>query len=143
MVVNVKKLHRSVHIEPQYAHPGDSGFDLTAATEGEIIIIPGDWATIPAGLAFELPHGYEMQIRPRSGLMSRYGVMGGFGTVDQGYRGEVHVVLYNYGRVPFVVKPGMKIAQGVIQKVERVGFRFVDDLLCSARGEKGFGSTGL
>lgn len=143
MIIPIKKLHSSVKREPMYANPGDSGFDLIAAIDDEMVIFPGSHVLVPTGLAFELPHNVELQVRPRSGLSAKYGVTAMFGTVDQGYRGEVSVVLFNFGNCPFYVTQGMKIAQGVIAPVVRVGFRFSDYILDSARGENGFGSSGL
>lgn len=128
---------------PTYAHPGDAGADLT--TREAVTLAPGQRATVPTGIRIALPAGYVALVHPRSGLAARHGVtiVNGPGTVDAGYRGEIAVTLLNTDAtesVSFAV--GDRIAQLVIQKVERAHFIAVQDLPGSHRGEGGFGSTG-
>ena len=103
-------------ILPSAAHPGDAGLDLHAAAA--LTIAPGAWATVPTGIVIELPPGTEAQVRPRSGLAHRHGVtvLNAPGTIDEGYRGEVGVILINHGPAPFEVTPGARIAQLVVQR---------------------------
>lgn len=131
---------------PRYQSDGAAGLDLIAATpQGDIVVIaPGERAAIPTGVSLELPAGFEAQVRPRSGLALRYGVtvLNSPGTIDADYRGEVQALLVNLGKEPFEVKRGDRIAQLVIQRVERVELVFCEELSQTARGAKGFGSTG-
>ncbi len=140
--VRVKRL-RDVPL-PKTAHFGDSGVDLEAAGD-EVRIPPFGRALVPTGLAFEIPVGYEIQVRPRSGLAIKKGVtcLNTPGTIDAGYRGEVCVILYNASDVEVTVKPGDRIAQAVLAKVERIEWEEAEKLEESARGEGGFGSTGV
>ncbi len=128
---------------PSYATPGSSGLDLYAAEDVEIP--PGEFRLIGTGIAVEIPPGFEGEVRPRSGLAAKYGVtlLNTPGTIDSDYRGEVKVVLINHGREIFHVRKGMRIAQLVIKKVERVEVCEVEELGETGRGEGGFGSTGL
>jgi len=128
---------------PSYATPGSSGLDLYAAEDVEIL--PGEFRLIGTGIAVEIPPGFEGEVRPRSGLAAKYGVtlLNTPGTIDADYRGEVKVVLINHGREIFHVRKGMRIAQLVIKKVERVEVCEVEELGETGRGEGGFGSTGL
>ncbi|MCG7385070.1 dUTP diphosphatase [Paenibacillus sp. ACRRY] len=150
MNVKIKKLHPEATI-PVYAKPGDSGFDLVALED--VIISPGKTMKVPTGLAFEIPEGYEMQIRPRSGLTLNSKLRVQLGTVDAGYRGEVGIIvdylndgddLMNMFVMNNVkIEKGMKIAQGVIAPVVRVSFEEAEELSDSERGDGGFGHTGL
>src|SRR5688572_24087969 len=121
-----------------------AGLDICAAVLCPVILRPGDIAAIPAGFAMALPPGYEAQVRPRSGLASRYGVtvVNAPGTIDADYRGEVKVALINLGREAFTVERGMRIAQMVIAAVPRVEVVEVQSLDVTARGAGGFGHTG-
>ncbi len=128
---------------PAYAHPGDAGADLVAA--GDVELAPGERAMVPTGIAIALPDGYAAFVHPRSGLAARLGVtiVNAPGTVDAGYRGEIKVTLLNTDiRDTVRLKRGDRIAQLVIQRVERAVFHEVETLPGSARGEGGFGSTG-
>jgi len=128
---------------PAYAHPGDAGADLRAATE--VVLPPGGRATVGTGIAVAVPDGYAAFVHPRSGLASRHGitVVNAPGTVDAGYRGEVRVVLLNTDPAePFTVRRGDRIAQLVVQPVTRVSFLDAAELPPTPRGEGGFGSTG-
>ena len=128
---------------PAYAHPGDAGADLLAAVD--VVLEPGQRATVPTGVAIALPEGYAAFVHPRSGLAARHGVttLNGPGTVDAGYRGEVMVTLVNTDRDRAVaLSRGDRIAQLVVQRVERARFAVVEELPASERGGAGHGSTG-
>jgi dUTP pyrophosphatase len=129
---------------PDYATPGSAGMDLSACIDDAVILPPGAFALLPCGFAMALPEGLEAQIRPRSGLASKYGVtvLNAPGTIDSDYRGEVKVVLVNHGSQPFTVTPGMRIAQMVVAAVERVTWEVTESLPGTSRGGGGFGHTG-
>lgn len=141
MRLKVKRLS-SKAILPAYSHAGDAGLDLYCVDDRELA--PGKIALVLTGIAIELPEGTEAQIRPRSGLALRHGitVLNSPGTIDQGYRGEIGVILINHGDATFRIARGTKIAQLVIQPVILVEVEEVLDLSESARGVGGFGSTG-
>jgi dUTP pyrophosphatase len=130
---------------PHYATSGSAGLDLIAAVEEEIELLPGQRAAIPCGIAIELPHGYEAQVRPRSGLALNQGVtvLNAPGTIDSDYRGEVKAILINHGAEPYLIKRGTKIAQMVIARHEQAEIVESEALSDSARGAGGFGSTGM
>nr|WP_277501191.1 MULTISPECIES: dUTP diphosphatase [unclassified Nocardioides] len=128
---------------PAYAHPGDAGADLRTAVDVELA--PGERRLVPTGVALALPDGYVGLVHPRSGLAARHGlsIVNTPGTVDAGYRGEVKVLLVNLDpREPIVLRRGDRIAQLVVQRVERAFFVEVDALPASVRGAGGYGSTG-
>ena len=131
---------------PHFQSDDAAGMDLMAAVPGDedLVLRPGERALIPTGLAIELPKGFEAQIRPRSGLALHEGVtvLNSPGTVDADYRGEIGVILINFGTKPFVVRRGARIAQLVVCPVERVALISGDRLTQSVRGSNGFGSTG-
>lgn len=142
------KIKRVKDVElPRYAKPGDSGFDLVAAED--TIIWPGETKVVQTGLAFEIPPGYELQVRPRSGMTRNTKLRVVLGTVDSGYRGEVGVLVDNTERPislnmkAHVIEKGTRIAQGVIAPVVTAHFVEVDELSDSERGSCGFGSTGV
>ena len=139
------KILREGAILPKYQTDHSAGLDLCACIDGDIVLMPGERVLVPTGISIELPDGYEAQIRPRSGLAVNYGitVLNSPGTIDPDYRGEVKVILINLGREPFVIKNGMRIAQMVISKFEKVEVEVVDELSHTKRGEGGFGSTGV
>lgn len=129
--------------EPTYAHPGDAGADLVARVDVELA--PGARATVPTGVSIALPDGYAAFVHPRSGLAARHGVtvVNAPGTVDAGYRGEIAVTLLNTDPVePVTLRRGDRIAQLVVQRVERARFVRAERLPGSHRGEGGFGSSG-
>jgi dUTP pyrophosphatase len=130
-------------ILPAYAHPGDAGMDLCSVKS--LVIPPGGRALVPTGLAMALPPGYEAQVRPRSGLALKRGVtvLNTPGTIDEGYRGEVGVILANFGEEPFAVEKGDRIAQMVIAPVTRAEVVEVAEVDSTDRGTGGFGSTGV
>ncbi len=127
---------------PAYAHPGDAGLDLASCETVEIA--PGSTAMGRTGVAIALPPGTEGQVRPRSGLAAKHAVtvLNAPGTIDEGYRGELRVILINHGLEVFRVEPGMRIAQLVVAPVLRVETALVDSLDDTVRGTGGFGSTG-
>jgi dUTP pyrophosphatase len=129
---------------PSYATAGAAGMDLLAAVAGPVTIAPGQRALIPTGLAIALPPGYELQIRPRSGLALRHGIVlpNSPGTIDEDYRGELQVIVLNAGDTAFTVERGARIAQAVLAPVVRARWHAVDALDDTARGSGGFGSTG-
>jgi dUTP pyrophosphatase len=129
---------------PAYATEQSAGMDLQAAIDAPIMLAPGERKLIPTGLAIALPDGYEAQIRPRSGLALKHGIglVNSPGTIDADYRGEIGIIMVNYGQEPFVIERGMRIAQMVIAAYSRATFSEVIELPNSARGAGGFGSTG-
>ncbi len=131
---------------PRYQSEDAAGMDLVAATpEGETLFLgPGERALIPTGLVIELPRGFEAQIRPRSGLALRHGVtvLNSPGTIDADYRGEICVILANFGDKPFSIIRGERIAQIVFARVEHVELMAREELNQTVRGQNGFGSTG-
>lgn len=142
MYVSVKLLNSRAKL-PKRQTEGSSGFDLEACIEEPIELPRNEHIKIPTGLAFAIPVGYEGQIRPRSGLSLKYGVLTAFGTIDSDYRGEFLVVLYNHGAPRFVIEPGMRIAQLVICPVVYPELIESYELPNTNRGSSGFGSTGL
>ncbi|EEH98425.2 MULTISPECIES: dUTP diphosphatase [Clostridium] len=139
--LKVQKIHNEAII-PNYAHKGDAGLDLYSVEE--VKINPSETALIKTGIKIELPPQTEAQVRPRSGLALKHGitVLNTPGTIDEGYRGEVGVVLINHGRETFIVEKGMKIAQMVVKPVWYVEVDEVEELSETERAEGGFGSTG-
>jgi len=148
MTAPVIEVVRLPHAEglplPSYATEGAAGMDLLAAVTTPLTIPPGGRALVPTGLRIALPHGYELQVRPRSGLALKNGIMlpNSPGTIDEDYRGELGVIVMNGGDTAFVVERGMRIAQAVIAPVVRASWRDVAELPDTARGTGGFGSTG-
>jgi dUTP pyrophosphatase len=130
---------------PGYHTEGASGLDLYAAIDGAVTVNPGEVELISTGIRISIPSGYEGQVRPRSGLALKHGigVLNSPGTIDSDYRGVVGVILFNFGREPFVVKRGDRIAQLVISRVEKVTFSISEKLNTSGRESGGFGSTGF
>ncbi|WP_231841052.1 dUTP diphosphatase [Deferribacter desulfuricans] len=140
--VRIKKIHPDAQI-PQYATNGSSGFDFY--TVEEIVIQPKETKLIKTGLQIALPIGYELQIRPRSGLSLKtpLRVANTPGTVDADYRGEICILVWNTEDKPITIEKGTRIAQGVICKIEQVNFIETDELDDTDRGDGGFGSTGV
>jgi dUTP pyrophosphatase len=129
---------------PSYATEGAAGMDLLAAVTAPLTILPGGRTLVPTGLRIALPHGYELQVRPRSGLALKHGITmpNTPGTVDEDYRGELQVIMMNAGTEPFTVERGMRIAQAVIAPVTRATWSETDTLPDTTRDTGGFGSTG-
>ena len=145
IAVQVKRLPHSLGLAlPGYATPGAAGMDLLAAVAAPMVIAPGQRVLVPTGLAIALPPGYELQVRPRSGLALKNGIVlpNSPGTIDEDYRGEVQVIVMNAGQEPFTVERGMRIAQAVLAPVVRAGWVEVAELDATGRGAGGFGSTG-
>ena len=143
-LLRVQKKAAEVEL-PRYASAEAAGMDLKAFIEGDISIAPLERVRVPTGLFFEIPSGFEAQVRPRSGLADRSGitVLNAPGTIDSDYRGEVEVILINFGNGPFTVKNGDRIAQLVISPVIRAAILEVASLSVTERGSGGFGSTGV
>ena len=159
--INIPVINKSSNKLPEYAHEGDAGFDLRANIEeiknGDylfnvtkssattIIINPGGRALIPTGLYMAIPKGYELQVRPRSGLALKYGitVLNTPGTIDAVYRGNIGVILKNDGVEPFMVEQGDRIAQGVLNKIEKANLTEVDSLDETDRADSGYGKSGI
>ena len=131
-------------ILPEYQTDGAAGFDFHAANEQPLLIKSGKAVTVPTGIAVEIPRGYELQVRARSGLAFNYniGLVNGVGTIDSDFRGEISIRLINLGSEDFIIEPDMRIAQGVVAKYERINWQEVDKLSETTRGAAGFGSTG-
>jgi dUTP pyrophosphatase len=129
---------------PEYMSEHAAGADLYAAVREQLTLLPGARSLVPTGFSIALPPGYEAQVRPRSGLAIRYGVtcLNTPGTIDADYRGEVRVVLVNFGPEPFVIHRGDRVAQLVVAPVARALFDVVEELPPTQRGDGGFGSTG-
>ena len=143
--MNIKIINKSNHDLPHYETSASAGMDLRANLTEAVTLQPLGRAIIPTGLFIELPVGIEAQVRPRSGLAAKKGVtvLNAPGTIDADYRGEVGVILINLGSEDFVVENGERIAQMVIAKHERADWNLVENLSETARGEGGFGSTGV
>jgi dUTP diphosphatase len=146
MKLYIKRLKKDHPVSlPQYMTEGSSGMDLFASLAQEVTLLPGERKLIPAGISVAIPEGFEGQIRPRSGLAIQkgIGIVNGPGTIDADYRGEVGVLLINFGQEPFTIRNGDRIAQMVISPITRVTLEEVDDLPPTRRQGGGFGHTGI
>jgi len=143
--MHIKIVNTSSHELPSYQTSSSAGMDLRANIEEPVILKPMHRQLIPTGLFIELPHGYEAQVRPRSGLAFKYGVtvLNSPGTIDADYRGEIKVLLINLSGEEFVIQNGERIAQMVIAKHEQISWITVKELSESERGAGGYGSTGV
>lgn len=143
--IKVKIINRSHHPLPEYATPGSAGMDVRAFLKEPVTLGPLERALIPTGLYMQLPHGYECQIRPRSGLAIRHGIslVNTPGTVDADYRGEIGVIVINLSNEPFTINDGERICQMVIKEYTRVDWEPVDRIDETERGHGAFGHTGL
>jgi dUTP pyrophosphatase len=141
--VLIKRLSKNISL-PKYETSGSSGLDIAAYIDKEIEIKPGKTEIIPTGLLVAIPDGFEIQIRPRSGLAAKnqIGVLNTPGTIDADYRGEIRVILINFGNESFIVKRGLRIAQMVLCPIIKAKFKEVESLENTERGSGGFGSTG-
>ena len=139
----IKKLSKEVSL-PKYETDGSSGMDLSANIDTTINIDPGKKEIIPTGISISVPKGFEIQIRPRSGLAAKYNitVLNTPGTIDSDYRGELKVILINLGQKKFKVEKGFRIAQMVLCPITKIEFEEIDNLDSTDRGKGGFGSTG-
>lgn len=129
---------------PHYATPGSAGMDIRAAIKEDVILKPGLVELIPTNISVEIPIGYEIQVRPRSGLAANHsiGILNSPGTIDSDYRGEVKIIIMNFGKEDFKISKGDRIAQLIVSKVYSAKIEEVKDLNSSHRGEGGFGHTG-
>lgn len=143
-MIPIKIINQSNNPLPEYATLGSSGMDIRANLEEPMILEPSARALVPTGLFVEIPLGYEIQIRPRSGLAIKQGItcLNTPGTIDADYRGEIKVILINLSSEPQTLQPGDRIAQMVLQKVEQIQWVPATELAASDRGVGGFGSTG-
>ena len=143
--MKVKVVNKGVNALPEYATPAAAGMDVRANIPAPIVLKPLGRAIVPTGLFIEIPVGYEVQVRPRSGLAAKKGitVLNAPGTIDAGYRGEIGVVLANFGQEPFSVRKGDRIAQMVVAPVTAVEIAETDSIEETDRGDGGFGSTGV
>ena len=143
--MEVKIINKSNNALPEYQTSGAAGMDIRAFVPSDIKIKPGEVKLVPTGLYLEIPKGYEIQVRARSGLALKnsIGVANGIGTIDSEYRGELCVILVNFGQNEFVVKNGDRIAQMVLNKYEPIEFVVDEELSSTERGEGGFGSSGV
>ena len=141
--IQIKKLSVSVSI-PKYETPGSSGMDIAAFIKNNVTIYPGEKALVPTGFSISVPIGYEVQIRPRSGLAAKKNitVLNSPGTIDADYRGEIKVILINHGKEKFIIENGERIAQMVVCPVVHANLEEVKELPNTQRGSGGFGSTG-
>ena len=142
--IEIKIINQSSNPLPAYATEGSSGMDVRANVDQPVRLQPFSRAIIPTGLYIELPHGYEAQIRPRSGLAIRHGItcLNSPGTIDSDYRGEIKIILINLSQEEQVIQQGDRIAQMIFQKVERAIFKEVEELDITVRNQGGFGHTG-
>jgi dUTP pyrophosphatase len=146
MEIYIKRIRKDHPVPvPQYMTAGASGMDLFASLKEEITLDPGERKLIPTGIAVAIPKGFEGQVRPRSGLAIQKGVgiVNGPGTIDSDYRGEIGVLLINFGKEPLTIRDGERIAQMVISQVFRATLIEVDDLPVTQRQGGGFGHTGI
>jgi dUTP pyrophosphatase len=142
--IRIKVVNQSNNALPSYATDGASGMDLRAFISTDLVLAPMERTLVPTGLFMEIPFGYEAQVRPRSGLAIKQGItcLNTPGTIDSDYRGEIKIVLINLSGEQQVIRPGDRIAQLVIQKVEQALLEEIDQLSMTTRNEGGFGSTG-
>lgn len=144
-IISIKCIANNGAVVPEYKTAGAAGADICALLSEPITIPSGKTAIVPTGLFFEIPEGYEVQVRPRSGLAAKNSVtvLNSPGTIDSDYRGEIKVILINLGEKDFVINSGDRIAQIVINPVTQATFQITDELSSTERGTGGFGSTGV
>ncbi len=142
--MEIKVVNKSKNDLPQYETNKSAGVDVRADLQGSVNLYPGTHTLIKTGLYVEIPEGYEIQVRPRSGLAFKHGitVLNSPGTIDADYRGEIGVILINHGGSSFAIEPGERIGQLVLNKVERIEWNQIEELTETDRGAGGFGSTG-
>ena len=143
--IDIKCVASKGAVIPEYKTSGAAGADLCALLDAPLTIAAGSFAMVPTGLFFEIPEGYEVQVRPRSGLAAKNGVtvLNTPGTIDSDYRGEIKVILINLGSADFTINSGDRIAQMVVAPVTQASFTITDSLSQTERGAGGFGSTGV
>ena len=144
MEVKVKKLNPKATL-PSYQTEHAAAMDVHACIDEPMILQPLERAMVPTGLAFEIPEGYEMQVRARSGLSIKHGItmVNGVGTIDADYRGELNILVINLGQDAFEIEPNMRIAQLLVTKYDKVSWQLTESLSETDRGSGGFGSTGI
>ncbi|HRP32873.1 MAG TPA: dUTP diphosphatase [Agriterribacter sp.] len=142
--VSVKIINQSNNPLPEYATTGSSGMDIRAFISTPVVLQPMERTLVPTGLFAEIPYGYEIQVRPRSGLAIKQGItcLNTPGTIDSDYRGEIRVILINLSNTPQIIHPGDRIAQIVLQKVDVIQWESVEQISVTSRNEGGFGHTG-
>lgn len=143
--LKIKRLSHSEGIElPSYKTTDSAGMDIRAAVDEAVLLKPGERALIPSGLQFAIPKGYEIQVRPRSGLAIKHGItmLNSPGTIDADYRGEVKLIVINHGKHNFKIERGERLAQLIIAPVVQMSIQEVEEISETQRGEGGFGSTG-
>jgi dUTP pyrophosphatase len=144
--IKIKRLDETADLPlPSYESEGSSGMDLRASVIEPVLLNPGEIRLIPTGLAISVPHGYEAQIRPRSGLALKHGIgmVNSPGTIDSDYRGEIGIIVVNWGKKPFTIRRGDRVAQMIITKVYKADITEVGALESTERGEGGFGHSGV
>lgn len=144
--IKIKRLDETADLPlPSYESEGSSGMDLRASVTEPVLLNPGEIRLIPTGLAISVPHGYEAQIRPRSGLALKHGIgmVNSPGTIDSDYRGEIGIIVVNWGKKPFTIRRGDRVAQMIITKVYKADIMEVGVLESTERGEGGFGHSGV
>jgi len=144
MDIKIKRLNAKAML-PDYQTSQAAAMDVHACLDTPMTLQPLERAMVPTGLAFEIPEGYEMQVRARSGLSIKHGLalVNGVGTIDADYRGELNILVINLGQDPFMIEPDMRIAQLLVTKFEKVSWQLAEDLSETDRGTSGFGSTGF
>ncbi|WP_215492511.1 dUTP diphosphatase [Fenollaria sporofastidiosus] len=144
-MVTVKIINKSKNDIPQYQTENSAGVDIRASLDEDLVLKAGEFKLVSTGIYLEIPSSYEVQIRARSGLSVKHGIglVNGIGTIDSDYRGEIKVPLINFSKEDFIIENGMRIAQMVLSKYEKMDFEEVDELSDSERQDGGFGSTGV
>lgn len=144
-MVKVKIINKSKNDIPKYQTVNSAGVDIRASLDEDLVLKAGEFKLVSTGIYLEIPSSYEVQIRARSGLSIKHGIglVNGIGTIDSDYRGEIKVPLINFSKEDFTIENGMRIAQMVLSKYEKIDFEEVDELSDSERQDGGFGSTGV
>lgn len=144
-MTTIKIINKSKNEIPKYQTENSAGVDIRASLDEDLVLKAGEFILVSTGIYLEIPSSYEVQIRARSGLSIKHGIglVNGIGTIDSDYRGEIKVPLINFSKEDFTIENGMRIAQMVLSKYEKINFEEVDELSDSERQDGGFGSTGV
>lgn len=144
-MATIKIINKSKNEIPKYQTENSAGVDIRASLDEDLVLKAGEFKLVSTGIYVEIPSSYEVQIRARSGLSIKHGIglVNGIGTIDSDYRGEIKVPLINFSKEDFTIENGMRIAQMVLSKYEKINFEEVDELSDSERQDGGFGSTGV
>jgi len=146
LTINIKRILSGFDdVElPRYATEGSAGMDIRAAVNDEVILKSGKTILVPTNFSLEIPEGFEIQVRPRSGMAINHsiGILNSPGTIDSDYRGEIKIILFNFGEEDFIIKRGDRIAQLIVSRVYRTMLKEIDELNSTGRGSGGFGHTG-